>query len=213
MAPVRHKTAMITPEQALPGRDHYDVEVPAAHYVTGHPLQPPFPAGFQTAIVGLGCFWGAEQAFWLTPGVWTTASGYAGGYTSHPNYDEVCSGLTGQTEAVLVVFDPAAISYAQLLQVFFEAHDPSQGMRPGLDVGTQYRSAIFYLDDEQRATAEKIKASYSTRLTEARHGRASTQISPAAEFYYAEPHHQQYLAKNPDGYCAKGGTGVACPVG
>jgi peptide-methionine (S)-S-oxide reductase len=209
----RHKTEMITADRALPGRDHYLYPVPANHYVNGHSIQAPFPAGLETAIFGLGCFWGAERDFWSLDGVWTTAVGYSGGYTAHPTYDETCSGLTGHTEVVLVVFDPAKLSFGQLVGVFFEEHDPTQGMRQGNDIGTQYRSAIYYTSDEQRETAEKIKAMYSVKLNEARFANASTEIAAAGAFYYAEGYHQQYLAKDPDGYCGKGFTGVACPVG
>ncbi|MEP6598366.1 MAG: peptide-methionine (S)-S-oxide reductase MsrA [Actinomycetota bacterium] len=209
----RTKTEMITAERALPGRPEYEFAVPSTHFVTGRPIIPPFPDGMATVVLGLGCFWGAEREFWQTDGVFTTAVGYAGGYTPHPTYDEVCSGLTGHAEAVLVVYDPGAVSFEQLMQVFFEGHDPTQGMRQGNDVGTQYRSAIYYTDDAQRDVADQAKAAYSGRLQTAGHGAATTEIAPAGPFYYAEGYHQQYLAKNPGGYCGVGGTGVACPVG
>lgn len=207
----RQKTQLVTPEQALAGRDHYEFPIPAAHYVNGNPLQPPFPDGLRTAVFGLGCFWGAEEVFWKSLGVWTTAVGYAGGVTPHPSYEEVCSGLTGHTEAVLVVFDPAVTSFADLLATFFEVHDPTQGMRQGNDVGTQYRSAIYYTDDSQRAVAETAKAAYSATLTQLGYGEVTTEIAPAAEFYYAESYHQQYLAKNPNGYRCHSTTGVTFP--
>jgi peptide-methionine (S)-S-oxide reductase len=203
-----------TPETALPGRDRA-MPVPARHEVLGHPLMPPFPDGLQQAVFGLGCFWGAERKFWQTPGVWTTAAGYAGGLTPNPTYEEVCSGRTGHTEAVLVVFDPAVVSYASLLQVFWESHDPTQGMRQGNDVGTQYRSAIYTFGDEQRRLATESRDAYQQRLRDAGHGAITTEIRDAPPFFYAEDYHQQYLAptKNPDGYCGLGGTGVSCPVG
>jgi peptide-methionine (S)-S-oxide reductase len=203
------------PEQALPGRDT-PMPVPAAHFVNGHPLVPPFPAGFEQAVVGLGCFWGAERKFWQAPGVYTTAVGYAGGYTPNPTYREVCSGMTGHTEAVLVVFDPSVTSYDTILKIFWESHDPTQGMRQGNDVGTQYRSAIYCSSPEQRRTAEASRARFQDQLTEAGFGRITTEIADAsgsAPFFYAEDYHQQYLAKNPDGYCGLGGTGVTCPMG
>jgi peptide-methionine (S)-S-oxide reductase len=209
----RAKTEMITAERALHGRDAYAFTVPQTHFVNGRPIQPPFPTGLATAVFGLGCFWGAERDFWQTDGVWTTAVGYAGGFTPYPTYDEVCSGLTGHAEVVLAVFDPAATSYEKLLATFFEAHDPTQGMRQGNDVGTQYRSAIYVADDAQRAAAESAKAAYSKRLQAAGLTAATTEIAAAGPFYYAEDYHQQYLAKNPDGYCGLGGTGVSCPVG
>jgi peptide-methionine (S)-S-oxide reductase len=209
----RAKTQLPTPEQALPGRSDYPFTVPATHAVTGNPLQPPFPAGLATAVFALGCFWGEEKAFWQVPGVWTTAAGYAGGSTPHPTYEEVCSGRTGHAEAVLVVFDPGQVSYERLLQVFWEQHDPTQGMRQGNDVGTQYRSAIYVASDEQRAAAERSLAAYQQKLTAAGYGAITTTIEPAGPFYYAEPEHQQYLVKNPWGYCPDNGTGVSCPVG
>ena len=209
----RAKAQIPTPEQALPGRDDYPFSLPPAHAVTGNPLVPPFPAGFATAVFALGCFWGEEKAFWQVDGVWTTAVGYAGGSTPYPTYEEVCSGRTGHAEAVLVVFDPAVVSYAALLQVFWEAHDPTQGMRQGNDVGTQYRSAVYYASDEQRTVAEASRAAYQQKLTAAGYGTITTDLEPAGEFYYAEPYHQQYLVKNPYGYCPANGTGVTCPVG
>ncbi len=209
----RKKTEMVSPEDALPGRTDQIMPVPTAHFVNGHPLTPPWPTGYRTAEFALGCFWGAERKFWQTPGVWTTVVGYAGGHTANPTYEEVCSGRTGHAEAVLVVFDPEQITYEQLLKVFWESHDPTQGMRQGNDVGTQYRSAIYYVDDEQRAAAEASRAMFAERLATAGYGEITTEIAPAGPFYYAEPYHQQYLGKNPDGYCGLGGTGVSCPIG
>jgi peptide-methionine (S)-S-oxide reductase len=202
-----------SPERALPGRDSYPFPVPELHFVNGHRIQPPFPPGLRTAVFGLGCFWGAERVFWQTPGVWSTAVGYSGGITRHPTYEEVCSGLTGHAEAVLVVYDPAQLSYEQVLAVFWEAHDPTQGMRQGNDIGTQYRSAIYYADDAQRAAAESSRAAYAARLAAAGYGAITTEVAEAGDFFYAEGYHQQYLAKNPRGYCGLGGTGVSCPVG
>ena len=205
-------TAMVQPDEALPGRDE-QMPVPAAHEVLGTPIAPPFPEGLEQAIVGMGCFWGAERVFWRAPGVYTTAVGYAGGYTKNPTYEEACSGRTGHTEAVLVVFDPKETSYEEILRLFWENHDPTQGMRQGNDVGTQYRSAIYATTDEQLAAAEASREMFQAELAKAGYGEISTEIAPAGEFYYAEPYHQQYLAKNPNGYCGLGGTGVACPVG
>ena len=205
------KLRMPTPAEALPGRADR-MPVPARHFVNGNPLTGPFP-GLVQAIFGLGCFWGAEKAFWSIPGVYTTAVGYAAGHTPNPTYREVCSGLTGHNEVVLVVFDPAQVSYGQLLQVFWEAHDPTQGMRQGNDAGTQYRSGVYVFDDEQRTAAERSRDAYQLALTRAGYGAITTEILPAPEFYYAEDYHQQYLAKNPHGYCGHGGTGVSCPVG
>ena len=199
-------------DQALPGRADA-MPVPDAHFVNGHPLAPPFPDDLSQVLVGMGCFWGAERVFWETPGVYTTAVGYAGGYTPNPTYREVCSGMTGHTEAVLVVYDPAAIADEQVLRLFWEGHDPSQGMQQGNDVGTQYRSAIYGTTDAQRTAAEATRAAYQDHLTAAGHGRITTEIASAQPFYYAEEYHQQYLAKNPDGYCGLGGTGVSCPTG
>jgi peptide-methionine (S)-S-oxide reductase len=206
----RKSLEMPTPEQALPGRKA-EMPVPEKHFVNGHPLKPPFPAGLETAIFGLGCFWGAERAFWTIPGVYTTAVGYAGGHTPNPTYEEVCSGRTGHTEAVLVVFDPKQVGYRQLLKAFWETHDPTQGMRQGNDVGTQYRSAIYATTPEQKRLAEESRQAYQVALTGARRGAITTELREAPPFYYAEDYHQQYLAKNPGGYCGLGGTGVACP--
>jgi peptide-methionine (S)-S-oxide reductase len=208
----KDKTAMITPDRALPGRER-EMPVPERHFVLGTPLRPPFPDGFQTAVVGMGCFWGAERVFWQAPGVHTTAVGYAGGHTPNPTYEEVCSGSTGHTEAVLVVFDPALTSYEEILRLFWENHNPTQGMRQGNDVGTQYRSAIYFGDPGQQAAAERMRDAYAAKLAAAGHGEITTEIAPAGPFYYAEEYHQQYLAKNPNGYCGLGGTGVSCPVG
>jgi peptide-methionine (S)-S-oxide reductase len=187
--------------------------VPPSHHVLKTPLEGPFPDGFEQAMFALGCFWGAERKFWETPGVYTTASGYAAGFTPNPTYREVCSGMTGHAEAVLVVFDPAKITYDELLKVFWESHDPTQGMRQGNDVGTQYRSGIYYFNDAQRAAAERSRDEYQRALQKSGYGRITTEILPASEFYYAEDYHQQYLAKNPNGYCGLGGTGVSCPTG
>jgi peptide-methionine (S)-S-oxide reductase len=203
---------MVTPEDALTGRDD-TMPVPAKHDVLGTPIAPPFPDGLDQAIVGMGCFWGAERVFWQAPGVYTTAVGYAGGYTPNPTYEEACSGRTGHTEAVLVVFDPAQTSYEEILRLFWENHDPTQGMRQGNDVGTQYRSAIYTTSDAQRAAAEASREMFQAELSRASYGEISTEIAEAGPFYYAEPYHQQYLSKNPSGYCGLGGTGVACPVG
>jgi peptide-methionine (S)-S-oxide reductase len=208
----RHKTEMVDPAQALPGRQA-EMPVPAAHFVNGHPLKPPFPAGLETAVFGLGCFWGAERRFWQTDGVWSTAVGYAGGFTPNPTYEEVCSARTGHAEVVLVVFDPKAVSYEQLLKVFWEAHDPTQGMRQGNDVGTQYRSVILTATEEQRSAAERTRAAFQEVLSKGGYGEITTEIAPAGPFFYAEDYHQQYLAKNPGGYCGLGGTGMSCPVG
>jgi peptide-methionine (S)-S-oxide reductase len=204
---------MPTAEDALPGRAERPFPVPARHDVLDAPLEPPFPAGLQRAMFGLGCFWGAERKFWETPGVYTTAVGYAGGFTPNPTYQEVCSGRTGHNEVVLVVFDPAQVSYETLVRVFWENHDPTQGMRQGNDVGTQYRSGIYVFDDAQRAAAKESRDRYQEKLRDAGYGDITTEIVDAPEFYYAEDYHQQYLAKNPMGYCGIGGTGVSCPVG
>jgi peptide-methionine (S)-S-oxide reductase len=206
----RTKTAMVSETEALPGRTDQTMPVPATHHVNGNPLQGPWPDGFQTAVFGLGCFWGAEKLFWQTPGVYSTAVGYAGGYTPNPTYEEVCSGRTGHAEVVLVVFDPAVLTYEQLLKEFWEDHDPTQGMRQGNDVGTQYRSAIYVADDEQRAAAEAARESFQQSLAGAGYGAITTDIVPLGAFYYAEPYHQQYLAKNPAGYCPIHATGVKC---
>jgi peptide-methionine (S)-S-oxide reductase len=209
----RSKSQMVAEGDALPGRTDQTMPVPEAHFVNGHPLQGPWPEGFQTAVFGLGCFWGAERVFWQTPGVWSTAVGYAGGFTPNPTYEEVCSGRTGHAEVLLVVFDPGVVSYDQLLNAFWEAHDPTQGMRQGNDVGTQYRSAIYLTDEDQRAAAEASRDRYAAALEQANYGEITTEIAPLGQFWYAEPYHQQYLAKNPAGYCGLGGTGVSCPVG
>ncbi|UUY09927.1 peptide-methionine (S)-S-oxide reductase MsrA [Pseudomonas sp. J452] len=206
-----HKLELPTAEQALPGRAT-PMPVPAQHFVNGNPLQPPFPAGLQQAVFALGCFWGAERRFWQQPGVWSTAVGYAGGHTPNPSYDEVCSGLTGHTEVVLVVFDPQQTSYDALLKVFWEAHNPTQGMRQGNDVGTQYRSAIYCSDDAQLQAAEVSQVMFQGQLERAGFGPITTEIAEAPTFYYAEAYHQQYLAKNPGGYCGLGGTGVCLPA-
>ena len=206
------KSRMPTAEEALPGRSEA-MAVPPRHAVSGHPMTPPFPAGLEQAIFGLGCFWGAERKFWQIPGVWTTAVGYAGGYTANPTYQEVCSGRTGHTEVVLVVFDPAQISYERLLQVFWESHDPTQGMRQGNDTGTQYRSAIYVTSEPQRLLALASRGAFQQALSAAGHGTITTEIADAGAFYYAEDYHQQYLAKNPLGSCGLGGTGVSCPAG
>jgi peptide-methionine (S)-S-oxide reductase len=205
-----HKSALPTAEQALPGRSEV-MPVPAAHFVNGNALQAPFPAGMEQAVFALGCFWGAERRFWQQAGVWTTAVGYAGGHTPNPTYDETCSGLTGHTEVVLVVFDPQLISYEALLKVFWEAHNPTQGMRQGNDTGTQYRSAIYCYGDAQLAAAQTSQAQFQAALEQAGFGPITTEVRPAPPFYYAEAYHQQYLAKNPGGYCGLGGTGVCLP--
>jgi peptide-methionine (S)-S-oxide reductase len=201
-----------TAEEALPGRAAR-VPVPAAHFVSGHRLEVPFPAGMQLALFGLGCFWGAERRFWTTSGVYSTQVGYAGGHTPNPSYEEVCTGYTGHNEVVRVVFDPAAVSYAELLQIFWESHNPTQGMRQGNDIGTQYRSGIYVYSDAQRHAALQSAREYGERLRAAGYPPVTTEILDAPEFYFAEDYHQQYLAKNPDGYCGLGGTGVSCPVG
>jgi peptide-methionine (S)-S-oxide reductase len=208
----RTKTQMVAPAEALPGRDT-PLAVPDRHFVLGTPLKPPFPDGLQRAVFGMGCFWGAERMFWQAPGIYTTAVGYAGGYTPNPTYEEVCSGRTGHAEVVLAVFDPAATSYDEMLRIFWEGHDPTQGMRQGNDVGTQYRSTAYYADDAQRAAIEASRAAFAERLAGAGYGEITTEVAPAGPFYYAEDYHQQYLAKNPNGYCGLGGTGVSCPVG
>jgi peptide-methionine (S)-S-oxide reductase len=207
-----HKTEMVSADRALPGRSDA-MAVPASHFVNGHPLAPPFPEGFETAVFGLGCFWGAERAFWQAPGVFTTAVGYAGGITPNPSYTEVCSGRTGHTEAVLVVFDPTVTSYPALLKLFWESHDPTQGMRQGNDWGTQYRSALYWNSPAQRDAALASRDAFQSALTAAGHDQITTEIAEAGPFYYAEGYHQQYLAKNPGGYCGLGGTGVSCPTG
>jgi peptide-methionine (S)-S-oxide reductase len=201
-----------TPDQALPGHDT-PLAVPDEHFVNGHRIKPPFPAGLEQAVVGMGCFWGAERKFWEATGVYSTAVGYAGGYTPNPTYKEVCSGMTGHAEVVLVVFDPQMTSYDRMLKIFWENHDPTQGMRQGNDVGTQYRSVIHVMSPEQQRAAEASRAAFQDRLTAAGYGRITTEMAAAPPFFYAEEYHQQYLAKNPNGYCGLGGTGVTCPIG
>jgi peptide-methionine (S)-S-oxide reductase len=212
MFQLRHKTDLVSPEDALPGRPE-KIAVPDKHYVLGTPLEPPFPEGLEMAVVAMGCFWGAERMFWQLPGVYTTAVGYAGGYTPNATYEEVCSGRTGHAEVVLVVFDPEKIGYEEILRTFWEGHDPTQGMRQGNDVGTQYRSAIYTYSDAQREAAMASRDRYQERLKAEGYGETTTEIGDAGDFYYAEDYHQQYLAKNPNGYCGLGGTGVSCPVG
>jgi len=207
------KQQMVAPEAALPGRQQA-MPVPARHEALGTPLVPPFPDGYETAVFGLGCFWGAERKFWQAEGVYTTAVGYAGGYTPNPSYEEVCSSRTGHAEVVLVVFDPARTSYEKMLKIFWEGHDPTQGMRQGNDIGTQYRSAVYTSSDAQLAAAKASRDRFQQALRAAGHrGEITTEIAEAGPFYYAEDYHQQYLAKNPNGYCGLGGTGVSCPVG
>jgi peptide-methionine (S)-S-oxide reductase len=208
----RKSIAMPDRESALPGRDT-PMQVVNRHLVLGTPLTPPFPEGYEKIVVGMGCFWGAERMFWRTPGVYTTAVGYAGGFTPNPTYEEVCSGRTGHTEAVLAVFDPAVTSYDDMLRVFWEGHDPTQGMRQGNDVGTQYRSAVYWETDAERDAALASRERYQQELSRAGYGPITTEIAEAGPFYYAEPYHQQYLDANPNGYCGLGGTGVSCPVG
>ena len=211
MSPSSHKLKMPSPGEALPGRPE-GMLVPRSHFVNGAPLEPPFPEGTELALFGLGCFWGAERKLWRTPGVFSTSVGYAGGFTPNPTYQEVCSGRTGHAEVVRVVFDPKKVTYEDLLRVFWECHDPTQGMRQGNDVGTQYRSAIFTYGEEQGRRAEASRDTYGRALAAAGNAAITTEIREAPEFYYAEDYHQQYLGKNPDGYCGLGGTGVACPV-
>ncbi|HUF02185.1 MAG TPA: peptide-methionine (S)-S-oxide reductase MsrA [Gaiellaceae bacterium] len=201
-----------SPGEALRGRDE-PMQVPAGHLVLGTPLTPPFPEGAEQAVFGMGCFWGAERMFWQAPGIHTTAAGYSGGATPNPNYDEVCSGLTGHTEVVLAVFDPARTSYDEMLRIFWEGHDPTQGMRQGNDVGTQYRSAIYWTSEAQRDAALASRDTFQRELARAGYGEITTELAPATTFFYAEPYHQQYLAANPSGYCGLGGTGVSRPVG
>lgn len=208
---LQHKLRLPRKDEALPGRGQV-MAVPPDHFVNGNSLKPPFPEGMQRILLGMGCFWGAERMLWETPGVHTTAVGYAGGFTPNPSYEEVCSGLTGHNEVVLAVFDPSAVTYADLLKVFWEGHDPTQGMRQGNDLGTQYRSSLFVFDDEQRRVAEKSRDAYAEALLGAGYGQITTEIEDAPTFYYAEPEHQQYLAKVPNGYCGLGGTGVGCNV-
>jgi peptide-methionine (S)-S-oxide reductase len=206
------KVQMIDPERALPGRET-PIRVPERHEVLGTPLTPPFPEGLERAVFGLGCFWGAERVFWQAEGVYTTAAGYAGGFTPNPTYEEVCSAGTGHAEVVLVVFDPAKTSYEAMLRLFWENHDPTQGMRQGNDVGTQYRSAAYWTSEAQREAALASRDVYQAQLSGSGYGEITTELAPAGEFFYAEDYHQQYLAKNPNGYCGLGGTGVSCPVG
>jgi peptide-methionine (S)-S-oxide reductase len=208
----RNKTRVITADEALPGRSN-PMPVVEHHAVSGHRIVPPFPDGMRTAVFGMGCFWGAERLFWRIPGVYSTAVGYAGGYTPNPTYQEVCTGQTGHAEVVLVVFDPAQISYPELLRVFWEGHDPTQGMRQGNDWGTQYRSAIYTTDADQAAEVQTSRSTYQQALAAAGRGQITTEIAPLRHFYYAEDYHQQYLERNKNGYCGLGGTGVACPVG
>jgi peptide-methionine (S)-S-oxide reductase len=209
----RHKSEMVDPANALPGRDHRVFDVPDKHFVLGTPLEPPFPDGMEQVIVAMGCFWGAERKFWETEGVYSTSVGYTAGITPNPTYEEVCSGRTGHTEAVLVVFDPAKVSLEQVLKVFWESHDPTQGMRQGNDVGTQYRSGIYATTPAQLAAAEASRAMFQEQLTAAGYGEITSEIVEATPYYYAEDYHQQYLAKVPNGYCGLGGTGVSCPIG
>jgi peptide-methionine (S)-S-oxide reductase len=206
------KSQMIDPERALPGRDT-PMPVPARHEVLGTPIAPPFPEGLEQIVVGMGCFWGAERVFWQAEGVYTTAAGYAGGFTPNPTYEEVCSAGTGHTEVVLAVFDPNVTSYDAMLRLFWENHDPTQGMRQGNDIGTQYRSAIYVFNDAQREAAIASRDTYQQQLAQSGYGEITTEIADAGPFYYAEDYHQQYLAKNPNGYCGLGGTGVSCPIG
>lgn len=208
----KNKTSMVDPKSALPGRAN-PIPTASTHFVSGAPLKGPYPEGGEIALFGLGCFWGAEKAFWKIPGVIVTAAGYSGGYTPNPTYEEVCTGQTGHNEVVRVVFDPKRISYASLLKAFWEAHNPTQGMRQGNDVGTQYRSGIYTYSDEQAREANASKAAYQSELASRGYGAITTEIVPAGEFYFAEHYHQQYLAKNPRGYCGLGGTGVSCPIG
>ncbi len=208
----RKQSEMVDADSALPGRAQ-EMPVPARHEVLGTPLKGPFPEGVETAVFGMGCFWGAERIFWEAPGVYTTAVGYAGGFTPNPTYEEVCSGRTGHTEAVLVAFNVEQASFEDMLKLFWEGHDPTQGMRQGNDAGTQYRSALYWHGDSQRTAAEASRESYQARLKEQGYGEITTEIAEAGPFYYAEDYHQQYLAKNPNGYCGLGGTGVSCPIG
>ena len=205
-------TQLLPSESTLPGRNE-KMRIPAKHFLNGRAIVPPFPEGLETVQFGMGCFWGAERIFWQAPGVWTTAVGYSGGSTPNPTYDEVCSGLTNHTEAVLVVFDPKIVTREELFKLFWESHDPTQGMRQGNDTGTQYRSAVYTTDDAQLATALASRDAFQAQLAKSRFGEITTEIAPAGPFYYAEPYHQQYLGKNPNGYCGLGGTGVSCPIG
>ena len=207
------KTREMVPERlALPGRAE-PIPSPATHFVNGRPIKPPFPEGVETALFAMGCFWGEERRFWQVPGVFTTAVGYAGGYTPNPTYEEVCTGRTGHAEVVLVAYDPSLVSYPDLLRVFWEGHDPTQGMRQGNDIGTQYRSGLYVVNDAQAAEAEASREAYQQALSKQGFGKVTTEVAPAGPFYFAEDYHQQYLAKNPHGYCGIGGTGVTCPIG
>ena len=209
----RQKTQMVSAEDALPGRDTRPFSIPQRHFVLDTPLEGPYPEGLETAYFALGCFWGAERKFWETAGVFTTAAGYQGGFTPNPTYEEVCSGRTGHSEVVKVVFDPQKVSYAELLKLFWESHDPTQGMRQGNDIGTQYRSAVYVTSDAQKQSALETRDAFQPVLAAGGYGEITTEIADAGEFYYAEDYHQQYLAKNPNGYCGIGGTGMSCPVG
>ena len=209
----RKDPEMISPEKALPGRTDQTMPVPEKHFVKDAPLVGPWPEQMKTLVVGMGCFWGAERIFWQTPGVYSTSVGYAGGYTPNPTYEEVCSGLTGHTEVLMAVYDSWNMSVMDLLRVFWESHNPTQGMRQGNDMGTQYRSAIYYADEDQRIAAEESRDAYQELLTNAGFGEITTEIAPLTEYFYAEPYHQQYLGKNPNGYCGIGGTGVSCSIG
>jgi peptide-methionine (S)-S-oxide reductase len=209
----RKKRQMVSADGALAGRTDQKMLVPERHFVNGNPLVGPWPDGYETVVFGLGCFWGAERKFWETEGVYSTSVGYAGGFTPNPTYEETCSGMTGHSEVVQVVFDPSRVSFDQLLRLFWESHNPTQGMRQGNDVGSQYRSAIYYTTEAQHASIESSLAMYQERLTAAKYGEITTEIQPLGEFFYAEQYHQQYLAKNPNGYCGIGGTGVSCPIG
>jgi len=209
----RKATTMVNPDEALPGRTDQTMPIPAAHFVLGTPLVGPWPEGMQTAVVGMGCFWGAERKFWQLEGVYSTSVGYAGGYTPNATYEEACSGRTGHAEVVLVVFDPAVVTFERVLQVFWENHDPTQGMRQGNDIGTQYRSAVYTTDPAQVPIVERTMTAFGERLAAAGYGPITTEAKPLDHYWYAEPYHQQYLAKNPNGYCGIGGTGVSCPVG
>jgi peptide-methionine (S)-S-oxide reductase len=209
----RKATTMVNPDEALPGRTDQTMPIPAAHFVLGTPLVGPWPEGMQTAVVGMGCFWGAERKFWQLEGVYSTSVGYAGGYTPNATYEEACSGRTGHAEVVLVVFDPAVVTFERVLQVFWENHDPTQGMRQGNDIGTQYRSAVYTTDPAQVPIVGRTMTAFGERLAAAGYGPITTEVKPLDHYWYAEPYHQQYLAKNPNGYCGIGGTGVSCPVG
>ena len=209
----RKDPEMISPEKALPGRTDQTMPVPEQHFVKATPLVGPWPEQMKTLVVGMGCFWGAERIYWQTPGVYSTSVGYAGGYTPNPTYEEVCSGLTGHTEVLMAVYDSWNMSVMDLLRVFWESHNPTQGMRQGNDMGTQYRSAIYYADEDQRIAAEESRDAYQELLTNAGFGEITTEIAPLTEYFYAEPYHQQYLGKNPNGYCGIGGTGVSCSIG